>query len=296
MKFISVTGGLGNQMFIYAFYLNIRKRGQKATLFVPYRDDSKKYGKNGYELEKIFQLKDKKNFYTCIIVRLVTIYANLLRIFPAKFKSKFYQLIGIYTVSVPENFIYYPEIFDFRHKHELYKGTWQSELYFKEAINEVKKFFVFKIELLSQETKEVAEQIKNSNSISIHIRRGDYLNPQYSNGFSEICTPDYYRKAIEYINDRIKNPVFYIFTDEKEWVNQNFKIKNAVYVQHNKDKDSWQDLYLMSLCQHNIIANSSFSWWGAWLNNNPEKIVIAPRKWWKQFDYDDVVPSNWIRI
>ncbi|NMD00724.1 MAG: alpha-1,2-fucosyltransferase [Bacteroidales bacterium] len=296
MKFISVTGGLGNQMFIYAFYLNIRKRGQKATLFVPYRHDSKKYGKNGFELEKIFLLHDKKKIYTRIIVNLLKIYANLLRIFPAKYKDKLYRLIGIYTVSVPENFIYYPEVFVFNHKHELYKGTWQSELYFKEAINEIKESFVFKIELLSQTTKKIAEQIQKTNSISIHIRRGDYLNSQYSNGFAEICTPDYYRKAIEYISDRIKNPTFYIFTDEIEWVSQNFIIENSVYVQHNTDKDSWQDLYLMSLCQHNIIANSSFSWWGAWLNNNPEKIVVAPSKWWKQFEHDDVVPSNWIRI
>ncbi|MGC3976990.1 MAG: alpha-1,2-fucosyltransferase [Paludibacteraceae bacterium] len=105
-----------------------------------------------------------------------------------------------------------------------------------------------------------------------------------------------YENAVKYIKDTVGKVRFYVFSDDPEWVNTNFGLENAVYVQHNTDSDSWQDMYLMSQCKHNIIANSSFSWWGAWLNANPAKIVIAPRKWWRLFDKDDVVPSEWIRL
>ena len=116
------------------------------------------------------------------------------------------------------------------------------------------------------------------------------------NGFAGVCTPEYYEKAIAYIATKISSIQFYVFTDDPEWVNANFEIENAIYVQHNTGSDSWQDMYLMSQCKHNIIANSSFSWWGAWLNSNPSKIVIAPTKWWRLFEKDDVVPDEWIRF
>ncbi len=294
MKLIKLTGGLGNQMFIYAFCLNLRAKGQKAFLFIPRKQNS--YGHQGYELEKLFAIE----LYDSRSMKFQFFFLNLhnqfLRLFPKKWRPYLYQLIGIYTIEVPENFIFYPNVFDFKHKNELFSGTWQSELYFESAFNEVRKSFIFNEKLVSDKTMEICSSIKSKNSVSIHIRRGDYLSPKYSSGFSGVCTNEYYMKAIRYIQDHIEHPFFYIFTDDKEWVNENFTIEDAVYVNVNFGKNSWQDMYLMSQCKHNIIANSSFSWWGAWLNSNQNKIVIAPKLWWKFFSKDDVVPKTWIRL
>ncbi len=296
MKFITVTGGLGNQMFGYAFCLNIRTKKKKSSLFMTHKKDSKAYGHQGYELEKIFSIKPFEETFSKLSYYLLYSYNQIIRIFPNNFKPFLFKIIGIHTITVPENFIYYPDVFNFNHNHELFKGTWQSELYFEEAKDEVRKNFTFNESLLSINTITEKKQIRKQNAISIHIRRDDYLSSKYVSGFMGICTKEYYLKAIEYVEKNIESPVFYIFTDDKKWVNENFKIENAVYVNFNSGKDSWQDMYLMSQCKHNIIANSSFSWWGAWLNSNPEKIVIAPKKWWNNFDIDDVVPKNWIRL
>ena len=296
MKFISLTGGLGNQMFIYAFCLELRKRGYKTVLFAPRFKKSKGYGYQGYELKKLFDINETIGFSAKLFNSLLTIYSQLIRIFPVRFKRLLFKLIGIYTVTVPENFIFYPDTFSFIYKNEIYMGTWQSEKYFLNAKDEIKKQFVFKDELLSLETKRILHQIKSCISVSIHIRRGDYLSPQYLNGFGGICTINYYKKAIEIIKKQFLDSVFYIYTDDKNWVIENFQIENGKFVLHNIGSDSWQDMFLMSNCKHNIIANSSFSWWGAWLNSNPDKIVIAPKIWWKYFEKDDVVPADWIRI
>ena len=296
MKFVTLTGGLGNQMFIYAFCEELRARGQNASLFIQHRTNLKKYGHQGYELEKLFEIKThSKPTYKLATFQLM-LFSQLLRAVPARFRNGLFRLFGIHIVMVPENFIYYPEIFNFKNRNELFRGTWQSEQYFLHSKEIVRKRFVFKKSLLSAQTKTLAQQIQAVNSVSIHIRRGDYLSDQYVNGFAGVCTPEYYEKAIAYIATKIPSIQFYVFTDDPEWVNANFEIENAIYVQHNTGSDSWQDMYLMSQCKHNIIANSSFSWWGAWLNSNPSKIVIAPTKWWRLFEKDDVVPDEWIRF
>jgi hypothetical protein len=140
------------------------------------------------------------------------------------------------------------------------------------------------------------KNINTTTSVSIHIRRGDYLSSKFVDGFSNICTIDYYNRSIDKIKSNLDLPVFFVFSDDQEWVKQNIIIKNAFYLNHNIGKNSWQDMYLMSKCKHNIIANSSFSWWGAWLNSNNQKIVIAPKKWWNDFKQDDVVPETWVRL
>ena len=296
MKYVSLTGGLGNQMFIYAFYEELRARGNRATIFVQHRSNSKKYGHQGYELEKIFNINPYDGFVAALAVSLLTLYSQLLRFFPVKYRANLYRVAGIHVIRVPENFIYYPEVFNFKNKHELFRGTWQSERFFEHAKENVRSSFQFKTELLSLKTSEIARKMSTETSVSIHIRRGDYLSPQYKDGFGGICTMDYYERAIEMIRSKVVNPHFYVFTDDIKWVKENFNLVNAIYVDHNTANNSWQDMYLMCQCKHNIIANSSFSWWGAWLNANPDKIVIAPSKWWSQFEKDDVVPDSWIRI
>lgn len=205
-------------------------------------------------------------------------------------------MIGLEVVQVKENFIYYPEVFNFTKKNQLFRGTWQSEEFFNDVKDQVRSSFVFKENLLSLKTRDIAVDIKATNSVSIHIRRGDYLSEQYASGFAGICNDEYYISAINYIKSKYDNLQFYIFTDDHKWVAEHFKIENARYITHNYNNNSWQDMYLMSQCKHNIIANSSFSWWGAWLNSNTDKIVIAPKVWWRGFDKDDVVPNDWIRL
>ena len=133
-----------------------------------------------------------------------------------------------------------------------------------------------------------------TNSISIHVRRGDYLkNPQYF----DICNTVYYRKAIGLIKEKTDNARFYVFSDDIQWVKENLELpQNTVYVNWNMKTDSWQDMCLMSHCRHHIIANSTFSWWGAWLNKNEKKIVICPKMFSRTENLVNVMPDEWIKI
>ena len=134
------------------------------------------------------------------------------------------------------------------------------------------------------------------NSISIHIRRGDYLHPKFNHLYGNICTIEYYKEAITILQQKYANLHFYIFSDDISWVKENLPIVPSTYIDWNKKEDSWQDMYLMSQCKHNIIANSSFSWWGAWLNNNPNKTVICPSRFMNLNQQSDIVPEDWIQI
>lgn len=296
MKFVALTGGLGNQLFIYAFCMELRQRGYRTVLFKPYSDDAKAYGHQGYELKKLFQVKEYEDQGSSIANQLLSFMTRLMMPLPYSVRNRLYEVLGVYTVTVPENFIYYPEVFHFKHKHELFRGTWQSSKYFSHAEEALRKNLVFDVSLLSDKTKEIEADMALCTSVSIHIRRGDYLSQLYANGFAGVCTEDYYSRAIDYIRQKVENPVFFVFTDDQDWVRDNFKVGDARYVFHNTGKDSWQDMYLMSRCHHQIIANSSFSWWGAWLNQHEDKLVVAPRLWWRMFDKDDVVPEGWVRL
>lgn len=153
-------------------------------------------------------------------------------------------------------------------------GYWQQEDYFKlirdELLNDYKFNSVSGIEL-----KNMLDIIEKNESVSIHIRRGDYAN---SSIYDNIANLEYYNEAINIIKSKVVNPVFFIFSDDIEWVKENMKISNSYIINFNRGLDSYKDMFLMSKCKHNIIANSTFSWWGAWLNINNNKIVIRPNK------------------
>ena len=167
----------------------------------------------------------------------------------------------------------------------IYEGYWQSYKYYNGLEEKIRRCFTFKTELLSDRTRELARRINDINSISVHVRRGDYLN---QNGMNFVMPIAYYKNAIHYINSHVDNPQYVIFSDDIEWTIKELALNDAIFVDWNKGKDSWQDMYLTSQCKHNIIANSSFSWWGAWLNKNTDKIVYAP------FYKGEFTPSNWI--
>ena len=294
MNYVALTGGLGNQMFIYAFKISLSKVN-KAVLFHPYRKNSSQYGHAGYQLEQIFNI-EKEGLLTRFVLLLLSIYYQLIRLFPAKKRVSLLGLVGIHEFRVPENFVYYNGIVDSYHDKTLFRGTWQSEKYFSTVSDEVRNVFSFKESLLNKKTKELLQEIERlNNPVSIHIRRNDYLSPNYISGFGGICTLDYYRMAIDTIIQNVDNPVFFVFSDDIGWCKENLNTEQVVFIDWNVGVESWQDMFLMSKCKHNIIANSSFSWWGAWLNSNPDKIVIAPRIWWNGLK-DDVVPEGWIRI
>jgi hypothetical protein len=178
------------------------------------------------------------------------------------------------------------------------EGYWQSELYFKNIRHVLLKEFSFP-DVEDIRNKNLADTIKEVNAIGIHVRRGDYITNNYTNSFHGVCGINYYKNAIEFILQKENNPHFFFFSDDIQWVQENLKVDfPAEYVEHNTGKKSFEDMRLMSLCRHNIIANSSFSWWGAWLNDHPGKIVIAPQNWFDKADFDtkDLIPASWHKI
>lgn len=257
MKQLILSGGLGNQMFEYAFFLSCKKKRTGIKLNTAlYQIDPMH---NSYMLEKTFGVPSSyvagNNFFSVFWTRLL-------------YKYKFTKLV--YSERPMK---YDSSIYDAKQKY--YSGVFINSKYFDDIKKDIHEAFIFRgidvrIELLSQ-------KMQTEESVSIHIRRGDYLNnPLYA-----VCTEEYYRRAIEKVNDIISTPQYYVFSDDPDWCvsfMNKFKV-NYKIITDNVGSNCYKDMYLMSQCKHNIIANSTFSWWGAWLNNSEGKIVIAPNKW-----------------
>jgi hypothetical protein len=176
-------------------------------------------------------------------------------------------------------------------------GYWQSEKYFRDVAPGIRMDFTFKTPM-SDRNVEVASQIARVSAVSLHVRRGDYANNPITNSTHGLCSLNYYRTAIRHVAERIERPHFFIFSDDMAWVKDQLEMDfPCEYVEHNQGDESYNDMRLMSLCQHHIIANSSFSWWGAWLNPNPDKIVIAPKKWFaNDNNVEDLFPQGWVTL
>ena len=180
----------------------------------------------------------------------------------------------------------------------LLDGYWQSEKYFADITDILRREFVVRYQQDTQSQK-VANQIKSTESISLHVRRTDYVQNTLTNQIHGTCDQDYYDRAVSYIGERVINPHFFIFSDEPEWARSNLKLRFPMtIVDCNDASRNYEDLRLMSMCRHNIIANSSFSWWAAWLNPNSNKIVIAPQKWFNDDTRNtkDLIPDQWIKL
>lgn len=178
------------------------------------------------------------------------------------------------------------------------EGYWQNEKYFKDIENIIRVEFLV-VSKPCDLNASFLDKIKSSNSVSLHVRRGDYVHSKEASAVHGVCGLNYYIKAVNYIKEHITNPHFFVFSDDIPWAKGNLTLTgNQVdYIDHNGNLDH-EDLRLMYNCKHNIIANSSFSWWGAWLNNNPAKIIIAPSKWFNDpaRNSNDIVPENWVKI
>lgn len=269
---IILSGGLGNQMFQYAFFLSMKAKGKSCSLDTALFQTNKMH--NGFELKSVFDIPETPNQTSALHSLLI----KMLR----RYKPK-----SILTIDKPYTFC--PDALE--SKKSFLMGDWLSPKYF-ESIKDV-VVNVYRFHNIGSKNVDTANEMHGNNSVSIHIRRGDYLKlPYYS-----VCNENYYRQAIEQIKDRVDNPIFYVFSNEPSWCDSfmkefgvNFKIVNW-----NQGKDSYQDMYLMTQCKHNIIANSTFSWWGAWLNNNTDKIIVAPSKWFKNSEHN-INCKEWLLI
>lgn len=178
-----------------------------------------------------------------------------------------------------------------------FEGYWQTERYFQ-AIASVLRDEIKLREQCAIDRSQITSRIRSTNAVSVHVRRGDLVTNKRAQRFHGLCDLSYYERACAYIEQNIIEPHFYVFSDDIPWVKENLAFRSPVtYVSDGSYADH-QELMLMSYCSHNIVANSSFSWWGAWLNSNPEKTVIAPKRWFAdaRTDTSDVVPSIWVRV
>ena len=175
-------------------------------------------------------------------------------------------------------------------------GYWQTEKYFADIREELLKDFQFKT-IATGKNAEHMRRIESTPSISIHVRRGDYISNPHANKFHGLAGKKYYEEALKLITSKVKKPELFVISDDPDWCKKNLKFPYpTTYITGNSK--GFEDMRLMSLCQHNIIANSTFSWWAAWLNQNPNKIVVAPKNWFANNDVDtsDVIPSSWLKI
>ena len=177
-------------------------------------------------------------------------------------------------------------------------GHWQSEKYFANIKEIIRREFTVKTPQTGKD-KELSELIGSSESVSLHIRRGSYVFLPEANQTHGTCSMNYYYRCVDHLIKSIKNPHFFVFSDEPDWARDNLKLAYpTTFVEHNSADKDYEDLRLMSQCKHHIIANSTFSWWGAWLSKNPGKIVLAPKKWFNKSksDIKDLIPNSWYRI
>lgn len=175
-------------------------------------------------------------------------------------------------------------------------GYWQSHLYF-EGISEIVRREFQPVVPWSRRNLELASEISAANAVSVHVRRGDYVDDGSVRAVHGICSPEYYETCMRRMERAIGTPHYYVFSDDPQWARDNIKTSfPKTTVDHNGSGDAVFDIKLMSLCKHNIIANSSFSWWGAWLNTNPEKMIFAPSKWFSRKEARDLLPHSWVSV
>ena len=175
------------------------------------------------------------------------------------------------------------------------QGYFQTKVFAQEIEDILRREYTFG-ETEDARLQEIVWALRTKNAVAVHIRRGDYLDA--ARMYGGICTEEYYQEAMRVIKEKVGKPIFYFFSNDIEWVKDNFCEEDAVYIESQMfdDYQDWYDMYLTSECKHNIIANSSFSWWGAWLNQNKNKIVIAPKRWVNADSMEDIYLEEWMRI
>ena len=282
---VKLTGGLGNQMFQYA--AGRRLAYQHKTDLLLDISGFASYPLRKYELD-IF------NIHATIASLDLLNSIEFLKDKPFQkkikkfFRKNIIRLVKEQTIDFDDNILTLP--------NDVYlDGYWQSEKYFQDIKNIIKNDFLF-VTKPSEKNQVITKKIAACNSVSIHVRRGDYiLNPE-TKQIHHVCDEKYYKTAISMIFDIINEPEFFLFSDDLEWAKKNIQVDAPImFISHNLGKQSFEDMRLMSYCKNHIIANSSFSWWGAWLAENDEQCVIAPDRWFNTriCNYCDRIPKHW---
>ena len=264
MKIVNFTPGLGNQIFEYLFVEYLRARFPNHRIYGYY--NAKRLKKhNGLEIHHVFD----------VVLPPHTVWSDMMTWLCRK-------LNGVGLKGLKSTDAVYSE-------HAIYfDGWWQDKKYFLDNISKIR----FRDFDLDATNKQLLDDIRQSQSVFIHVRRGDYLAPEHIAQYGGICTEEYYRKGIEIILKHFDNPKFFVFSNDIGWVKENMNIPNPLYVDNNTGTNSFIDMFLMSNCKGAILANSSFSYWGAILNtNNP--FIVYPHKWFNSRT-PDIFPDSWV--
>ena len=285
MIIVRMVGGVGNQLFCYAYAKSLQQKGYDVKIDI----STFKFNKiDSYEF-------DKYN----IDIPISTQEENE-RLFNNSLLSKILKRFGIdISNKVREKSLLFDESLLRINDNSYVDGYFQNEKYFYD----IRDIILEQISInrpLSNFTNNIQKKINSlNNTCSIHVRRGDMAN-DINVKIHGVCSVEYYNNAIEYLKNKLGEVNYFIFSDDFEWCRSNLKIDNAIFVESDEHRIAHEDIYLMSLCDHNIIANSTFSWWGAWLNDNVSQISIAPMEWFKDKKYQkqsqDIVPNRWIKL
>lgn len=290
-----ILSGLGNQMFQYAAGKSLALHHKtELKLDIDWFSHKEKqqtrreYGLGIFNLPDKIALKEETEKFTKKPPN--NIFGRL--------KVKYDLSLPTYKRTIYEepHFHFDRHFFDGR-KSALIIGYWQSEKYFLPIADLIRQTFT--IPVIGKENERLENKIRSTNAISLHVRRGDMVNNPEVARVHGSCDLKYYLEAIQKLSSEIHDPEFFVFSDDSEWCRQNIQIESPTYfIDNNQGNQAWQDMQLMRMCRHHIIANSSFSWWGAWLNPNPDKKVIAPARWFNNNDKNlsDLLPPGWIRI
>lgn len=285
MIILRLMGGLGNQMFQYAMAKKLSSKGKIYVdlAYLKCHDKSNiTFTARKYELT-IFE-----NIQVRIVSALLTKFILSQRKFLCLLRGILPSAIFSFEYITDESIIRHSQ----HNANHYLDGYFQNCSHFENIRPELLKDFEFPP--LGDTSKFYQKKIETAkNSVALHVRRGDYLKPKVKDHHG-ILPVEYYKNAVRYVESKLKYTQYFIFSDDPAWCSNNLdfiKNKNIVSGKHLP----WIDMYLMSICKHNIIANSSFSWWGAWLNQHPAKIVVAPKNWLTHSD-TKIIPQEWIRL
>lgn len=290
---IRIIGGLGNQMFQYAFAYALSKNNKVDLKLDLHGFNNKTLRKYDLGLFKVTYNIATKEDIQKLKTKQVTLFQKfIIRITKIKPKPT-----PINQYKEP-HFHFDLNALDKRCKNYYFDGYWQSEQYFIDHREALLDTFTLSKEI-SHQSKAYLQDITNSDSISLHIRRGDYVSNEATNKVHGTCNLDYYQQAFSILKEKQDDAHFFIFSDDLNWAKDNLGfIDNITYIELAENIPDHEEMFLMSQCDHNIIANSSFSWWGAWLNQHKNKIVIAPKNWFRVDIHDtkDLTPADWMLI
>lgn len=279
-------GGLGNQLFQYALFRSLQESGKEVSL-----DLSELKIRNNLYFNQIFTGVKiiEADIKECEFLSDTS--CNLI----SRVRRKIFGRRKTFFSEDLTKRRYQDEIFHLNHAYLW--GYWQSEMYFFHIKEKLLEELCFPSNI-GERNREIQNKMQLENSVSIHIRRGDYLLEDTKKIYGEVCTEKYYESAINYALKKYANVHFYIFTNDAVWAKDKYRDLNKTVIDWNQGEQDYLDMYLMTQCKHNIIANSSFSWWGAWLNENKDKEVISPKKWFNPSysNAEHIICKSWTKI